>query len=416
MAERPVPSDDPLVTDAGGGARRTRFEDKKQRILDVATVLLNERGVTGMTFQEVAQALSLKTTSVIYYFRYKELLAAAVLEDSIERLHAMVREAGTEPTPEARVEKYLALFFDRTARSLRKEMRPLANFSEIRALDEEYRLPLIAQYQALFRDVREFFGTSDDPDRKRVLTARTQLLNESLFWATFWLPHYALGDFDSVRRRMFDILREGIGAKGLESRACPLTLEEALDAAPLQSPFMRIATRLINEHGYKGASVDSIMREMNLTKGSFYHHNEAKDDLILECFRESYRRLTRLQIAVDARGGTRWQRLENGIASVLVLQFASDHPLLRSTALQAMPAALRAEALELSNREALWLAGALLDGMREGSVRLIDPAIAGHIIMSTINSAYDVRGWAAGQPLELAVSRFAGLLTKGIFD
>ncbi|UZW57777.1 hypothetical protein NUH86_19630 [Sphingobium sp. JS3065] len=49
-------------------------------------------------------------------------------------------------------------------------------------------------------------------------------------------------------------------------------------------------------------------------------------------------------------------------------------------------------------------------------MRLIDPAIAGHIIMSTINSAYDVRGWAADQPLELAVSRFAGLLTKGIFD
>ncbi|UZW57778.1 TetR/AcrR family transcriptional regulator [Sphingobium sp. JS3065] len=191
-----------------------------------------------------------------------------------------------------------------------------------------------------------------------MLTARAQLLNESLFWATFWLPHYAFGDFDSVRHRMFDILREGIGAKDLEAAAIPLTLEEALDAAPLQSPFMRIATRLINEHGYKGASVDRIMREMNLTKGSFYHHNEAKDDLILECFRESYRRLTRLQRAVDARGGTRWQRLENAIASVLVLQFASDHPLLRSTALQAMPAALRAEALELSNREALWL-GAL---------------------------------------------------------
>ncbi|UZW57779.1 TetR family transcriptional regulator [Sphingobium sp. JS3065] len=165
MANGPAPSDAPLVTEAAGGTRRTRFEDKKQRILDVATVLLNERGVTGMTFQEVAQAISLKTTSVIYYFRYKELLAAAVLEDSIARLHAMVREADAEPTPQARVEKYLALFFDHAARSLRKEIRPLANFSEIRALDEEYRLPLIAQYQALFRDVRGFFGASDDPER-----------------------------------------------------------------------------------------------------------------------------------------------------------------------------------------------------------------------------------------------------------
>ena len=66
--------------------------------------------------------------------------------------------------------------------------------------------------------------------------------------------------------------------------------------------------------------------------------------------------------------------------------------------------------------QALWLAGMLFDGIQEGSVRVVDPAIGGHIIMSTINSAYDVRLWAASQPLESAVSCYAGLLTNGIFD
>ena len=44
--------------------------------------------------------------------------------------------------------------------------------------------------------------------------------------------------------------------------------------------FLKAATRQINEHGYRGASVDRISASLNVTKGAFYHHNEAKDDLV----------------------------------------------------------------------------------------------------------------------------------------
>lgn len=64
----------------GGSAR---FERQKQRILDAATLLLNQKGVRGMTLLEVAGALDLTTTSVTYYFRRKEHLAAAVFDDSL---------------------------------------------------------------------------------------------------------------------------------------------------------------------------------------------------------------------------------------------------------------------------------------------------------------------------------------------
>ena len=35
----------------------------------------------------------------------------------------------------------------------------------------------------------------------------------------------------------------------------------------------------MNEHGYLGASVQKISERLNVTKGAFYHHIEAKDDL-----------------------------------------------------------------------------------------------------------------------------------------
>lgn len=404
------------IAGSAAGRARDRYERQRQRILDAATLLLNERGVRGMTFREVARASSLKTTSVVYYFRYKELLAAAVFEDSLGRLRAIVREAGAALTPRDRVARYLELYFAQFARSLRGEARPLAILSDIRALDDAHRTTLIVQYQAIFREVRAFFGGCDDPARKLLLTARTQLLNEALFWSATWLGTYAIGDFDNVRGRLFDILEQGIAAPGAR-RAAPPAMTVASDGPlPARAAFLRAATRLINECGYKGASVDRIMRELHLSKGSFYHHVDAKDDLILECFRESYRRLARIQSQTDAAGGTRWERLVAAVAAVLSLQFAGDQPLLRSTALQAMPAGLRDHALGLSEREALWLTGVLVDGMKEGSVRIIDPLVAGQIIMSTINSAYDIRAWAARQPLPDAVARYASLLTGGIFD
>ncbi|MDN8891457.1 helix-turn-helix domain-containing protein, partial [Staphylococcus aureus] len=59
-------------------------------------------------------------------------------------------------------------------------------------------------------------------------------------------------------------------------------------AGAAQQRFLQAATRLINERGYRGASVERIASELNVTKGSFYHHLEAKDDLVLACFRRSF--------------------------------------------------------------------------------------------------------------------------------
>ena len=83
-------------------ARTTpRFERKRELILDAATALINQRGLKGMTFVEVAQAVKLNTPSVTYYFRLKEQLAAAVYARTLDRLEALVAEAVQAPDPRA---------------------------------------------------------------------------------------------------------------------------------------------------------------------------------------------------------------------------------------------------------------------------------------------------------------------------
>lgn len=400
-------------------SKPSRFERKRERILDAAMVLINERGVKGMTFAELAQTVDLNTTSITYYFRLKEHLAAAVFEHTLERLDAMAIEAAAEPDALARVSKYLELHFDLRARMLRGEERGIATLSDIRALDDGARNALEKHYQGIFRRIRGFFGDVGDADRKVLLTARAHMLTEVTFWLPAWIERYSISDFDRVRTKLFELLAHGIAPAGVRPPSiAPVTLDDDPADPPEtgRGPFLRAATRLINELGYRGASVDRIVAELNVTKGSFYHHLDAKDDLVLECFRQSYRRVSRAQHLADEAGGTHWQRISTAIAMLLDVQFGGTWPLLRTTALQALPADVRALVVERSNRMALRFAGTLVDGIGEGSIRPVDPMIASQIVMATLNAAYDLRHWAHRLPRDKAVAMYASTLTTGLFD
>ena len=411
-------STQPALRPATPAKKPSRFERKRERILDAATGLINKRGVKGMTFAEVAQTVELNTTSITYYFRLKEQLAAAVFEHTLERIEAMAIEAAAERDPHARVGKYLQLHFDLHARVLRGEERPIATLSDIRALEDSARVPLERHYQAIFRRIRGFFGDVGEGDRKALLTARAHMLTEVTFWMPAWVNHYSIGDFERVCARLFELLSHGIApAGGHWTPTAPAALDDGDDLQPTgPGAFLRAATRLINELGYRGASVDRIVAELNVTKGSFYHHLDAKDDLVLECFRRSYRRVSLAQHLADQAGGTHWQRLSTAIATLLDIQFADAWPLLRTTALHALPTDVRANVVERSNRMALRFAGTLVDGISEGSIRPVDPMITSQVIMATLNAAYDLRHWAQRLPRDKAVAMYASTLATGLFD
>src|SRR5580698_2031874 len=87
-----------------------RFSRKRDAIVAAATEILNSRGVRGMTLALVAERVGLITTSVTYYFKKKDELAAACFMSGIERLMALVHEARHELTISARVRRLLELY------------------------------------------------------------------------------------------------------------------------------------------------------------------------------------------------------------------------------------------------------------------------------------------------------------------
>jgi AcrR family transcriptional regulator len=185
---------------------------------------------------------------------------------------------------------------------------------------------------------------------------------------------------------------------------------------PGREAFLRAATRLINELGYRGASVQKIASELNVTKGSFYHHLDAKDDLVIACYKRSFDTIADAQRLTDERGGDHWHRLSSTIATLLDVQFSERAPLLRTTALHGLPPRVRAEMVERSNRIARRFAGTMSDGIAEGSIRAIDPLIAAQTLMALQNAAFDMRKWASTMPRDKAVAMYASTLAFGLFD
>ncbi len=407
-----------VMDTSNAGSESSRFEKKREVILDAATELINEQGVKGLTFARVAAAVDLNTTSVTYYFRRKELLAAAVFERTIKELDIFVSDAARQETPQKRVARFMELNFDHRAKLRHGNARPLAVLSDMRALEDPLRGEIQESYNQVFRKMCGFFGPATTPRERLRSIARANVLSENMYWLPVWIIDYSIGDFERIQSRLMDLFEHGFGQTDATWAPKRLSDDKTGDdskEAGLEN-FLRVATRLINERGYRGASVERIASELNVTKGSFYHHLDAKDQLVLECFSRSYSRVSDTQREARELGGTFWEQVSSAIAKLLHIQFDPYFPLLRTTALQALPLELRGSVVARSNRMARRFAGMLIDGISEGSVRTIDPLITSQAIMAMLNSAFDIQRWASQQDLDDAVSIYASTLAFGLFD
>src|ERR1700748_1744048 len=110
-----------------------RYAKKRDAIVAAATHILNLRGVKGMTLADVAASVGLITTSVTYYFKRKEDLAAACFLDGIARLDALIDAPLAQADPPSRLARFIDLYLDLDRRIRLGEAAPIAVFSDTRA-------------------------------------------------------------------------------------------------------------------------------------------------------------------------------------------------------------------------------------------------------------------------------------------
>ncbi|MDB5450474.1 MAG: transcriptional regulator, TetR family [Phenylobacterium sp.] len=397
-----------------------RFERKREAILDAATEILNRQGVKGLTLSVAAAAVDLSTTSVTYYFKRKDDLAAACLMRGVDALQQMLDAALQEPTPPSRLHRLLELFLERVRLTTVGEAPPLPVLADIRALNQPRRGEVSKAFGKMFRRTREIFDAEALSWLSRGRrTARTHMLLEQLFWAGAWLPKYDPEDYPRIRERMYDILIGGMAAEASSWGPTPIPMAELAPRNRQEmsrETFLLAATRLINSRGYRGASVDKISAELNVTKGSFYHHNDAKDDLVVACFDRTFDVMRRVQRLAMALPGDEWTRLSSAAAALAEFQLSEQGPLLRSSALTALPEPIRLEMVQHSNRVSDRFASMISDGIAEGSLRPVDPFIAAQMLNATLNAGAELGFWVPGVSQKAAPAVFARPLLMGIFE
>ncbi|MGH1454311.1 MAG: TetR/AcrR family transcriptional regulator [Paracoccaceae bacterium] len=393
----------------------TRFSRKRDAILDAASVQIERHGLKGLTFVAVADAVGLNTTSITYYFKRKDLLAAATLQRGIDQLSAIVAAGNQATSPQGAIRAVLAAQLHRVAQVRAGKAQPVTLLSDMRALDAPSRNALTDAYRAVVWQLAAHFGPMPDTDSKARNLARAQIVMEIIHWSRISLTLYSEADFPRVLDRLMDLLEQGIAPDGAGWTPEQLSIDTDNDTAP--EAYLRAATLLLNERGYRGASVTRIAAQLNLSKGSFYHHLQGKDDLVLACFDRSYSRVSQTQRMAIALDGDCWHQLTTAIATLLHVQFTAEFPLLRTTALQVLPQELRPTVLQRSDRMARRFAGMMIDGITQGSIRAIDPLIASQCLMAALNAAGDFTPWAAQRGSVAEAARiYAAPLAYGFFD
>jgi len=397
---------------AGPRPPTRRYEAKRHAIVRSAIEEMNRKGVRGMTLGDVAARLDLVPTGVIYYFKNKEELAAAAFLKGIEAYDELIDAAAGDATDEARLAAFIHAYFAHARQVAEGQADPLPVFNDVRALKSE---PVNAAYIGMFRRFRALLAGPDVLPRLHA-NARAHLLLSQMFWIAAWQHQVEPADYPRTADRMAAILTHGVTRKGATWPAPrPLDLARRGDAAVSSSElFLRAATSLINDEGYHGASVERISARLNVSKGAFYHHNETKDELVVACFQRTFETMWRAIHAAEAAGGTGLEVLVSAVAALIEHQMSGVAPLLRTSALTAVPEALRPGLLQRFNRISYRFASILCDGIADGSIAPVDVNVASQMISSAINAAAELHYWTPGLTPETVVQHYVRPIFEGL--
>jgi AcrR family transcriptional regulator len=414
-----TPQDKPIEQPRPGkrGASR-KFTAKREAIIAAGSDIINHQGVKGMTLASVAEAVGLSTTSITYYFKLKEELAAACIIRGIERLEAVTELAAQEGDPGARASRFIQLYFEVFARMRQGLEPPLCVFNDIKPLSQINAISVLKAHVRMFQGVRAMLaGSVVTEANRRKWDSRTLLFLATIYWIPLWITSYDLEDHSRVASRMTDLVLNGLTGPKHAGQPLPTPLRFRDPGARDQKElFLIAATELINEQGYHGASIDKISARLDVTKGSFYHHLDTKDDLIALCFSRTFDIMASAQRAAMTVSADGWTQLATACVSLAELQFSSDGPLLAFSAFTALPPEMISETVRQSERIPRRFSEMISDGVIDGSIRPVDTFIAAQMVTAMISSISELPNTAPGVEAREAVDLFARPLLFGLLN
>ncbi len=394
----------------------TRFDHRKEKILNAASGLFNRHGLRDATLAVIAGEIGLNFKSLRYYFKRREDLVSAAFMHSIQLHERLAQEALAEQGIEARIRRFVRTYFELLMAVQLGEKPEFVFFGDMRALTEPHSGVVWPAYGQMFKTIRKLFQTPDILWDSARLNAATHMLLSQLLWTPVWTTDYFAQDVASTARNFADILLYGLSSQPMDlALVADLRPQQEAEQDRLsQASFLRKAISLINQFGYRGASVDRISAELNVTKGAFYHHNETLDELVVACFEHSFASIREAQDAALASDGSGLSRLTAAATSLVRQQMVEEGPLLRTAALTSIGPELRGRMAAQMSRLTLRFNNLLNDGIIDGSVRPCNLRIAAEMTTAMVNSSEELRRWVVVASVENAAELYVQPLLTGL--
>jgi AcrR family transcriptional regulator len=91
--------------------------DTRQRLLDIAKVLISRHGFAGTSLQMIADELGFTKAAIYYHFRTRDELLIALMEPFLQQIRHVVETAESQSTPRTQIEAMVRGFAAVVARN-----------------------------------------------------------------------------------------------------------------------------------------------------------------------------------------------------------------------------------------------------------------------------------------------------------
>ena len=148
---------------------------------------------------------------------------------------------------------------------------------------------------------------------------------------------------------------------------------------------LREAGRAFNRSGYHNTSLDDVAKVLQVSKGTLYNYVKDKQEILMECQRMAIAIGDRAFVFGEQRGGTGADILRNVLTHYILLlteELGACAVLMEVDALRPED---RAEVVEHRNKFEKRFVAAIQRGVKDGSIRAVDPKLAVFTFMGAIN-------------------------------
>lgn len=369
--------------------RPSSRSQKRDKLIQGATVLFNSRGISAISIGEIAKELQLARASVYHYVKDRADLVYQCYMRSSEQMADDLLEAAAAETGLERVTQFVKL-------ALTPNRPSVAVLSEIHSLDPSIAEIVHQAHNRNLKSLRRFIeaGVKDGSIRQCDEEVIAQAVIGMLSWSQLLQEWSDTARSESLRERtgntMVDLIANGLAKQASNGFSFDTSVEifkpsigDAFNREQASEfkidRVLSTASYLFNRNGVDATSLDEIALEMGVTKGVLYHYLQDKEDLVIKCYERAFALYERFIEHAETRAS-------NGLEAALInahlnIQAKAGDlaPLMPQPGFASLPETDRVRFRRIAGRQNKSIAQFLKQGTEEGLVRDCETALATHI-------------------------------------